>query len=173
MKQIHEAFCGSSTRKCFLAERRIIQDTEVHKVCPQGTCITDSRDIHRHIVDPFMVVNAHKIGGQSCVAIADVPNTNYDLVIVDEAHHYPAPTWKTLVDHFHNSRRLFITATPEYKGKPILSHPPCFSLSRNEAVNRGIIRDLWFDEVPSQYPGEHPFEQVGIIIMRLLIEYNY
>ena len=81
------------------------------------------------------------------LAIADIPNDNYDLVIVDEAHHYPAPTWKTLVDHFPTSRRLFITATPEYKGKPILSHAPCFTLSRYEAVCRGIIRNLHFEEV--------------------------
>lgn len=159
-KQIHEAFCGSPARKCFLVERGIIQEADVPRVCPQGTCITDSKMIRRHIVDPFMVVNAHKIGGQSSVAIADIPNSNYDLVIVDEAHHYPAPTWKTLVDHFHSSRRLFITATPEYKGKPILPHPPCFSLSRNEAVFRGIIRDLSFDEVLN---GEDSFHGVGYI----------
>ena len=101
-----------------------------------------------------MVVNAHKIGGRSSVKIEDVPNDKYDLVIVDEAHHYPAATWKLLVDHFENSKRLFLTATPLYKGKYILGldHPPCFKLSKESAIQRGIIRNINFIEVVDHYP---------------------
>ena len=76
---------------------------------------------------------------QSSVKIEHIPNDCFVLVIADEAHHYPAPTWKLLVDHFHSSRWLLLTATPEHKGKPILSIPPCYELKRNVAVARGII----------------------------------
>ena len=94
-----------------------------------------------------MVVNAHKIGEQSSVKIDQIPREGYDLVIVDEAHHYPADTWKFLVDHFCNSRRLFLTATPLNKGKPILpTTPPCYELKRNKATNSGIIREVEFDD---------------------------
>ena len=148
-KQIHEAFCGSQTRRCFLEERGICKQADVIRVVPRGECITNSAKILYHRVDPFMVVNAHKIGGLSSVRIADIPSDGYDLVIVDEAHHYPAPTWKTLVDHFDKSRRLFITATPEYKGEQILPYAPCFTLPRDIAVQSGIIRNLEFYEVPN------------------------
>ena len=154
-KQIHEAFCGSKSRDCFLLERGIIPGDQVHYVCPQGTYIKATSEIRMHKIDPLMVVNAHKIGGLSSVRIEDVPNDSYDLVIVDEAHHYPAPTWKLLVDHFHKSRRLFITATPEYKGKPILEYPACFTLSRKNAVKKGIIRDINFHEIPLQADRGH------------------
>ena len=149
-KQIHEAFCGSQTqtdKRCFLEKRGIFSPDDVVYVVPRGECITDSAKIIYHYVDPFMVVNAHKIGGLSSVKIEDIRKDGYDLVIVDEAHHYPAPTWKTLVDHFDQSRRLFITATPVYKGKPILPYPPCFTLPRQEAIERGIIRNIDFYEV--------------------------
>ena len=96
-----------------------------------------------------MVVNAHKIGGVSCVQIESIQDTNYDLVIVDEAHHYPAPTWHLLVDHFPNSRRLFLTATPYHRGKLILEHEPCFHLLRKDAVQKRIIRPVDFEEVQS------------------------
>ena len=81
--------------------------------------------------------------------IENIPSNGYDLVIVDEAHHYPAPTWKTLVDHFDKSRRLFITATPKYKGEPIFPYEPCFTLPREVAVQSGIIRNIEFYEVPN------------------------
>ena len=147
-QQIYEAFCGTKERNCFLLERKIIKPTETNLVCPPSICITNTRDIipNRHF--PLMIVNAHKIGGRSSVSIHDIPDDDYDLVIVDEAHHYPAPTWKALVDHFPRSRRLFLTATNLYKGEPILpGHPdPCFLLNRQDAVDRGIIRPVQFDD---------------------------
>ena len=111
-------------------------------VVPSKRVITNSSDIPGAMGSSVMIVNAHKIGGKSRVKIEDIPNDWYDLVIVDEAHHYPAPTWKLLVDHFCNSQRLFLTATPEHKGNPILSVQPCFELRRNDAIASRIIRKV-------------------------------
>ena len=146
-EQIHEAFCSLDG---FLLKRRIITQAQLNDVRPSGVCITQTSQILEHTHDPLMVVNAHTIGGRSRVKIADIPYDQYDLVIVDEAHHYPADTWRLLVDHFRNARKLFLTATPLYMGEPILPHAPCFSLSRDEAVRRGIIRSIDFCEDPGQ-----------------------
>ena len=123
--------------------------TEAHNprnVVPSKCVITNSRDIPGAMGSSVMIVNAHKIGGQSRVKIEDIPNDWYDLVIVDKAHHYPAPTWKLLVDHFYNSQRLFLTATPEHKGNPIPSVQPCFELCQNDAIASRIIWKVEFYE---------------------------
>ena len=98
-----------------------------------------------------MIVNAHKIGNKdqkryTKVKIEDIPREGYDLVIVDEAHHHPAPTWSAIVDYFYNTRCLFLAATPEHKGEPILPTPHCYKLKRSVAIARGIVRDVMFDE---------------------------
>ena len=36
----------------------------------------------------------------------------FDLVAIDEAHHFPAKTWVKIVDHFVNAKIIFLTATP-------------------------------------------------------------
>ena len=150
-QQIYEEFCGEDM---FLLKRGIIKAEHILRFRPSGSYITDSSEIEDNLSHPLMVVNAYKIGGQSKVKIADIPKDRFDLVIVDEAHHYPAPTWKDLVDHFPNSRCLFLTATPYYKGKYILpDNPPCFSLSRQKAEARGIIRSVEFFEATAQ---SHP-----------------
>ena len=132
----------------FLIDHGIIPDTpeDAQDTLPTKSLIKKSSEIQEGMRSMVMVVNAHKIGGQSSVKIEEIPREGYDLVIVDEAHHYPAPTWKLLVDHFCNSRRLFLTATPEHKGKPILPIPPCYELKRSVAITRGIIRDVLFDD---------------------------
>jgi len=142
-QQIYKAFCG---KPCFLAERSIIGAEDENIVRPRGCCITKSSEICEHMRDDLMVVNAHKIGGTSKVEIKDIPANNYDLVIVDEAHHYPALTWKLLVDHFQGSKRLFLTATPLYQRKRILPYVPCFDRKRSDAVKTGIIRNVCFFE---------------------------
>lgn len=90
--------------------------------------------------------------------IYDTPQ-EIDLVIVDEAHHYPARTWYNIINHFTNAKKLFMTATPTYNNGPILIDPniinfqetsTCYSISRQTlialiALNR-IIRPVRFDQ---------------------------
>lgn len=40
------------------------------------------------------------------------PAELFDLIIVDEAHHAPASTWRAVLDHFVNRHALLLTATP-------------------------------------------------------------
>lgn len=36
----------------------------------------------------------------------------FDLLLIDEAHHSPAETWKSIILHFEDARKVFFTATP-------------------------------------------------------------
>ena len=48
------------------------------------------------------------------------PTDLFDLLIVDEAHHAPARTWRALLEHFAGPASLLLTATPQRRdGKPI------------------------------------------------------
>ncbi len=40
------------------------------------------------------------------------PADLFDCVIVDEAHHAPARTWRAILDHFDDARKVLLTATP-------------------------------------------------------------
>ncbi len=73
----------------------------------------------------------------------------YNLLIVDEAHHFPAPTWNNIVSYF-NCKTIFLTATPFRKGNPILSEQNgniCYQISLNELIDRGVIRKNTFREI--------------------------
>ena len=77
----------------------------------------------------------------------------FRLVIVDEAHHHPAPTWRRIVDKFRSPDCpvFFFTATPyRTDGKDIL--PPEEScivhhLPLKKAVEDGVIRRTQFQEL--------------------------
>ncbi|WP_223466862.1 DEAD/DEAH box helicase [Pseudomonas sp. GL-RE-26] len=44
-----------------------------------------------------------------------VPPDYFDLIIIDEAHHAPADSWKQLLGYFGSAKKLFVTGTP-YRG---------------------------------------------------------
>ena len=83
--------------------------------------------------------------------VDELPDDLFTLVIVDEAHHFPAPTWKRIIDKFKgHALVVFFTATP-YKtssrgldGKPqlesIVSGEFAYHLTLEVARSRSIIR---------------------------------
>jgi superfamily II DNA or RNA helicase len=61
--------------------------------------------------------------------IVPPPPDLFDLILVDEAHHSPARTWKALLDAFPSAKRALFTATPyrqdglEIRGRFAYSYP--------------------------------------------------
>lgn len=158
----------------FFIQRGIVKDSKdtnyVEKWAPlSGVCVlkTTELEVAKSKGCELVISNAHKFGsgdGKRGVDIGTFPQDYFTLVIVDEAHHYPAPTWKNIVHHFREKAKiLFLTATP-YNGKDhILSLPsgkekkPCYELERTKAVKDGVIREMAFLN-SAILTDEHKFE---------------
>jgi hypothetical protein len=158
-RQVHAAFKGSKDKLPELQELGIVTAAAIRYVVPAAFLVTESRQLlpegdASKIVNNPVILNKAKVGGASVVEVAQLPPNDFDMVIVDEAHHYPAPTWRALIDHYPNSIRVFLTATTTYRGGYILDPPttaqridPCYTLTREDAVARGYIRDIQFVQV--------------------------
>ena len=75
--------------------------------------------------------------------VEKLPDDFFRLVVVDEAHHVPAPTWRKIVDKFRgHALVVFFTATPFRSDKKRLIEDPCchFHLTLEEARTERIIR---------------------------------
>ena len=76
---------------------RNFDQKDVSAVLPSTAVVHLVETITSSLDSEVMITNVHKIGGRSRVTLDNISNDKYDLVIVDEAHHYPAPTWTQLV----------------------------------------------------------------------------
>ncbi|XP_019853093.1 PREDICTED: uncharacterized protein LOC109582675 [Amphimedon queenslandica] len=165
-EQIFKAFGGrQDSQDMFLVRRRFIRAEQANDVRPSCTLITSTDQIKNSLHNELLIITAHQVSGQSQVKIQDISPENYDLVIVDEAHHYPAHTWMTIVNHFCKSKRLFLTATPHHRstGYILQDIEPhlvglsfnqiipkieiCYNLSLEKAEDDGIIRRKKFEEI--------------------------
>jgi len=71
-----------------------------------------------------------------------IPADQFDLVIVDEAHHAGAKTWRTTLDHFTPKLRLGLSATPERAdGVPLsnLFDEISYEMTIRDAVLEGYL----------------------------------
>jgi superfamily II DNA or RNA helicase len=98
---------------------------------------------------PIVVANAHKFATQGRAMWKNLPTDAFNVVIIDEAHLFPAGFWSSVVHHFSNSCVVFLTAIP-YRTDAISVFPEAYQLSRMEAVRLNIIRDVDFQQIESK-----------------------
>ncbi|KAH9245935.1 hypothetical protein BASA81_016575 [Batrachochytrium salamandrivorans] len=137
---------GSPSLQGTPANRRIILPTHALALNADAAKRLFDRDL--------LVINREKFQGPRTRLQVEQFRTDYDLLIVDEAHHYPAATWKKIVDHFAHvpTKVLFLTATPnEDRNTPPVAK--IYELNFLDAVRDHAIRDIIWNEV-SGPPGQ-------------------
>jgi superfamily II DNA or RNA helicase len=90
---------------------------------------------------------------ESCDVVVALPNsispahfvegnepdpTFFDLVIVDEAHHAPAATWRAILDYYPAARAVLLTATPRRSDGKALPGSHAFHYPLRRAMADGI-----------------------------------
>lgn len=87
------------------------------------------------------------------------PNDLFDLVLVDEAHHSPARTWRAILDHFSDAKRLLFTATPFRQDQREIKGRFIFTYDLREAFRDGIFGQITYVPVA---PDEQEHHDVAI-----------
>lgn len=153
-----EAFLTPDDIGIFYAE---CYSSEVKKIQRnKGGWHNDSGKLN-NLLSKVVFASTDSLGGHIDL-LKDDPN-NFTLIIVDEAHHSPAPTWKQVLEHLHKDSEylLGITATPfRMDDKSVLKpygNQILYSMFLNRGVYSGylvkIIYSIFADE--TEYSKKH------------------
>lgn len=82
--------------------------------------------------------------------IPEPPPDVFDLVLVDEAHHSPARTWQSVLDHFDSAKRILFTATPFRQDQKEIKGRFIFTYDLHSAFRDGIFGQIEFRPVIPQ-----------------------
>lgn len=103
----------------------------------------------------------------------DLPRDLFSMVIVDEAHHLPAPQWQEVIDKFQPyAKVVFFTATPfrsddkDITADGTLSTGPGFAykLTREEAIRDRLIREVRFPPVLQGGGGDPILSTLNVLV---------
>ena len=168
-KQLEEQLSvlqSGSIDQPFLIRRKIVPQNMHKEVLPTAIRIERTDQLKsQYALEKFdmIIANAQKFSASKANAQTlpdskecedatweELPDNMFQLVMVDEAHHHPAHTWRKIVQKFKGQAQIvFFTATP-YRGdlKKVLEDTPlAFHLPLNKAVADGIIRQTKFEQL--------------------------
>lgn len=72
----------------------------------------------------------------------------FDLIIFDEAHHAPADSWAAYLEHYTNTRFVFLTATPFRRDNRVIPGKLIYRYPVMRAVSEGAFDPIDFREAP-------------------------
>lgn len=109
--------------------------------CPNVTSSLSSSSMEPDVV----VVNVQQMHGDKMLHL--YPRDYFDLVLVDEAHHAEAKTYRLIREHFCSASFLYLTATPFRGDGLVLDAKVIYSCSMREAVERKYLKNIGYDPV--------------------------
>jgi superfamily II DNA or RNA helicase len=87
--------------------------------------------------------------------IPEPPNDLFDLVLVDEAHHSPARTWQSVLNHFESAKQILFTATPFRQDQREIKGRFVYTYELQDAFNDGIFGEISFQPVTPRETESH------------------
>jgi superfamily II DNA or RNA helicase len=90
------------------------------------------------------------------------PADLFDLVLWDEAHHTPAPSWRALLEGFSSARHALFTATPFRRDGKLIKGQIVFDYPLGRAREDGVFGRLVFQPVATTAPEGSPDADLAI-----------
>jgi excisionase family DNA binding protein len=124
---LYESLDITNRQKCFYRKRRVLSD----EAMIGGPFVTtlDTGNISVCEKSHIVVSNIHQFSTNPDKWLNKFPPNFFDLIVVDEAHHAPAESWKRVLTHFHSAKVVNMTATPfrsdaqEVEGELVYRYP--------------------------------------------------
>ena len=135
---LFESFDVTNRQKCFWRKRGVLTD-DVMIGGPFATTL-DTGNITVCEKSHIVISNVQQLSTNPDKWLSKFSKDFFDLIIVDEAHHAPAKSWKQVLSHFSDAKVLNMTATPfrgdgqEIDGELIYRYP------FKKATHKGYIK---------------------------------
>lgn len=141
---LFESLDITNRQKCFWRKRNILKDADM--VAGPLACTLDTGNISICEKSHIVVSNVHQLANNPEKWLKKFPTDFFDLIIVDEAHHSAADSWKNLIEHFSNAKIINMTATPFRSDKQEIEGELVYRYPFKKATFNGYIKRLkaWY-----------------------------
>jgi len=146
---LYEAMDVTNRPKCFWRKARVLTD-ETMASGPLASTL-DSGNITVATKSHIVITNVQQLATNVEKWLHQFDHEFFDMIIVDEAHHSAADSWKRVVDHFPAAKIIHLTATPFRSDRQEIDGELIYRYSFRSATLKGYIKRLKASYVaPSQ-----------------------
>ena len=146
---LYEAMDVTNRQKCFWRKAGVLSDGQMGSGPLAVTLDTGNVSVAEkaHIV----ITNIQQLATNVDKWLKAFPDAFFDMIIIDEAHHSAASSWKKVLDRFPQAKIIHLTATPFRSDQQELDADLVFRYPFRSATLKGYITRLKASYVaPSQ-----------------------
>ena len=138
--ELYKAFDITNKQKCFWRKREVLEDR--HMTSGPYVCTLDAGNLSVCEKSHIVLTNIQQFGTNAEKWLAKFPEDFFDLIIVDEAHHSPAASWRSVCERFPNAKVANLTATPFRSDRQEIEGELIFRYPFKSASIKGYVKKL-------------------------------
>ncbi len=146
---LYDAVDVTNRQKCFWRKTGVLKPEQM--VAGPYACTLDTANISVAEKSHVVVTNVQQLATNTDKWLNKFSDDFFGMIVVDEAHHSAATSWKTVIDKFPKAKVALLTATPFRSDQQQLDGELIYRYSFRSATLKGYIKRLKASYVaPSQ-----------------------
>ena len=139
-KGLYDAMDITNRQKCFWRKAAVLSQDQM--VAGPLACTLDSGNISVAAKSHIVITNIQQLATNVDKWLAQFSDDFFDMIIIDEAHHSAAESWKKVVEHFPKAKVIHMTATPFRSDRQEIDGELVFRYPFRSATLKGYIKRL-------------------------------
>jgi DNA repair protein RadD len=137
---LYDAMDITNRQKCFWRKAAIIPDAQL--ITGPYAVTLDTGNISVAEKSHIVITNIHQLATAVDKWLLQFPRDFFDMVVIDEAHHSAASSWKKVLDRFSNAKIIHLTATPFRSDRQEIDGELVYRYPFRSATLKGYIKRL-------------------------------
>ncbi len=130
----------TNRQKCFWRQMQILKESDM--IAGPYVCTLESGNISVCEQSHIILTNIHQLATNAEKWLNQFPQDFFDLIVVDEAHHGAASSWKLVFSRFPDAKVVNLTATPFRSDRQELDGDLIYRYPFKSASIKGFIKKL-------------------------------
>lgn len=137
---LYEAMDITNRPKCFWRKSGVLSDGQM--ISGPLSCTLDTGNVTVATKCHIVITNIQQLATTIEKWLLQFPDDFFDMIIIDEAHHSAADSWKKVLDRFPKAKVIHMTATPFRSDRQEIDGELVYRYSFRSATLKGYIKRL-------------------------------
>lgn len=143
-KELFDTLDITNRQKCFWRKRGVLKNEDM--LAGPLACTLDVGNISVCEKSHIVITNVHQLSTNTDKWLSKFSDDFFDLIIIDEAHHSAADSWKNVLTKFANAKVVSMTATPFRSDKKEITGELVYRYPFKRATMNGYVKRVkaWY-----------------------------
>lgn len=137
---LYDAMDITNRQKCFWRKTGVLSDAQM--AAGPLACTLETGNISVAEKSHIVITNIHQLATNVDKWLKQFPDNFFDMIIVDEAHHSAASSWKKVLERFPEAKVIHMTATPFRSDRQEIDGELVYRYPFRSATLKGYIKRL-------------------------------